>query len=205
MDQPDKVANPARGQLNRENEYFPVPVRARKYDLARRVRPSRPASACSFSTLRLNLLLSRGVPPDFRGGSTGLCTILLSHYHLRALSMFQRRYTCIRRCGRDPNNMHSVVLCTTQIRKNFQDGQGWLDVLNRVSTVPAAFSCTIRRAITNCACGKHVSRPASSARVWGSSQVILLSPNIAVLQCIYVCMYVCMYVLYFFFHLTYSR
>ena len=28
MDQPNKVANPARGNLNRENEYFPVPVRA---------------------------------------------------------------------------------------------------------------------------------------------------------------------------------
>ena len=28
MDQPCKVANPARGQLNRENEYFPVRVRA---------------------------------------------------------------------------------------------------------------------------------------------------------------------------------
>ena len=27
-DQPGKVANPARGQLNRENEYSPVPVRA---------------------------------------------------------------------------------------------------------------------------------------------------------------------------------
>ena len=27
-DQPGKVANPACGQLNRENEYFPVPVRA---------------------------------------------------------------------------------------------------------------------------------------------------------------------------------
>ena len=27
-DQPGKVANPARGQLNRENEHFPVPVRA---------------------------------------------------------------------------------------------------------------------------------------------------------------------------------
>ena len=26
MDQPDKVANPARGELNRENEYSPVPV-----------------------------------------------------------------------------------------------------------------------------------------------------------------------------------
>ena len=27
-DQPGKVANPARGQLNRENEFFPVRVRA---------------------------------------------------------------------------------------------------------------------------------------------------------------------------------
>ena len=27
-DQPGKVANPARGQLNRENEFFPVPVHA---------------------------------------------------------------------------------------------------------------------------------------------------------------------------------
>ena len=28
MDQPGEVANPARGQVNRENEHFPVPVRA---------------------------------------------------------------------------------------------------------------------------------------------------------------------------------
>ena len=27
-DQPGKVANPTRGQVKRENEYFPVPVRA---------------------------------------------------------------------------------------------------------------------------------------------------------------------------------
>ena len=27
-DHEGKVANPARGQLNRENEYFPVPIRA---------------------------------------------------------------------------------------------------------------------------------------------------------------------------------
>ena len=26
MDQPGKVANPSRGQMNRENQYFPVPV-----------------------------------------------------------------------------------------------------------------------------------------------------------------------------------
>ena len=29
MDQPGKVANPARGQLNRENEYFPVRIHSR--------------------------------------------------------------------------------------------------------------------------------------------------------------------------------
>ena len=46
-EQPGKVANPALGQLNRENEYFPVPVRAWEISFARRVRQSRPASACS--------------------------------------------------------------------------------------------------------------------------------------------------------------
>ena len=45
MGQPGKVASPARGQLNRKNEYFPVRVRAREYGLVRRVRQSRPASA----------------------------------------------------------------------------------------------------------------------------------------------------------------
>ena len=68
MDQPSKVVNPARGQLNRENQYLPVPVRAEEFGLAGRVRPSRPASACSFSILRLNLVLTREIPPDFRGG-----------------------------------------------------------------------------------------------------------------------------------------
>ena len=68
MDQPGKVTNPARGQPNRENENSPVLVRAREFGLARRVQPSRPASACSFSILRLNLVLTYGIPPEFRGG-----------------------------------------------------------------------------------------------------------------------------------------
>ena len=33
MDQPGKVANPARGQLNKENEYSPVPVRAWEFGI----------------------------------------------------------------------------------------------------------------------------------------------------------------------------
>ena len=41
MDQPGKVANLARGQLNRENEYFSVRVHAWEFGLARRVRQSR--------------------------------------------------------------------------------------------------------------------------------------------------------------------
>ena len=62
-DQPGKVANPARGQLDRENEYFLVPGRASEFGLARRFQPSRSASAC-----RLNLVLTNGIPPEFRGG-----------------------------------------------------------------------------------------------------------------------------------------
>ena len=68
MDQPGKVANPTRVQLNRENGYSPVPVLALEFGLARRVQPSRPASTCSFSILRLNLVLTYGIPPEFRGG-----------------------------------------------------------------------------------------------------------------------------------------
>ena len=41
---------------------------ARIQYVARRVRPSRPASACLSSTFRLNLVLTQGIPPDFRGG-----------------------------------------------------------------------------------------------------------------------------------------
>ena len=46
---------PACGQLNREKIVFPVRGRAIEYGLARRVQPSRSASARSFSTPRLNL------------------------------------------------------------------------------------------------------------------------------------------------------
>ena len=69
MDQPGKVANPAGGQLNRENGYFPVRVRAWKFGLARQVRQSRPASACSspYSSW-IWCLLTGFLPPEFRGG-----------------------------------------------------------------------------------------------------------------------------------------
>ena len=68
LDQLGKVANPARGQLNRENKYSPVPICARESGLAGRAQPSRPASACSFSKLRQNMVLTYGIPPEFRGG-----------------------------------------------------------------------------------------------------------------------------------------
>ena len=72
MDQTGMVANPARGQLNRKNELFPVPVHFRARDevgLARQVRSSRPTSARSFSTLRLNLVLTREISLAFRDGA----------------------------------------------------------------------------------------------------------------------------------------
>ena len=64
LDQAGKVANSARGQLTRENVFFPVPVRASEFGLTRRVRQSRPASVCSFSIPRLNLVLP-GRPRSF--------------------------------------------------------------------------------------------------------------------------------------------
>ena len=70
MDQPGKVANPACSQLNREETMFPVPVRAREFGLARQVRPSRPASACSFSTPRLKMVLITGFLPVSATAST---------------------------------------------------------------------------------------------------------------------------------------
>ena len=57
--------------------FFPAPVRAREFGLARRARQSRPASARSFPILRLNhqssiinlVLTYAGVPPAFRDGA----------------------------------------------------------------------------------------------------------------------------------------
>ena len=60
--------SPVRGQLNNENELFPVSVGAREFVLARQVWPSRPALLRSFSTLRLNLVLTHGIPTAFRDG-----------------------------------------------------------------------------------------------------------------------------------------
>ena len=61
-DQPGKVANPARGQLKRENQCFPVRVRSR----LRIWSPFR--VSLLISILRRNLVLTYGIPPEFRGG-----------------------------------------------------------------------------------------------------------------------------------------
>ena len=68
MDQPGKVANPVRGQLNRENEYSPAPgawLRIWSRETGSAV-PSR--VSLLISILRLNLVFTYGIPPEFRGG-----------------------------------------------------------------------------------------------------------------------------------------
>ena len=97
MNQPGKVAKPARGQLNRENEYLAVPIRAWDFGLARRVRPSRPASDCSFSIPSLNLVLTHGIPPDFRGS---VHLLILTAIHHRASFEFIGLRICV------PNSVH---------------------------------------------------------------------------------------------------
>ena len=106
MDQPGKVANPARGQTNRENKYFSVPVRTREFGLARQVWLSSPASACSLSVLRLSRVLTHGIPPAFRDGvivhlfilstTVGSVPSLSGHanaYRWRSLPRVRRRRT----------------------------------------------------------------------------------------------------------------
>ena len=67
MDQPGKVANPACGQLNRENNIplSPSCLRIWSREMGSAV-PSR-VSLLIF-ILRLNLVLTYGIPPEFRGG-----------------------------------------------------------------------------------------------------------------------------------------
>ena len=64
-----EVANPARGQLNRENKYFPVYPRSRLrvWPRERSAVRSR-VSLLAFSNLRLNMVLTHGISPGLRGG-----------------------------------------------------------------------------------------------------------------------------------------
>ena len=67
-DQPGKAANPARGQLNRENDIFPRP-RSRLRIWSRETGSAVPSRVSLLvSILRLNTVLTYGIPPDFRGG-----------------------------------------------------------------------------------------------------------------------------------------
>ena len=67
MDQSGKVANPARGQLNRENI---IPLSRACLRIWSRETGSAIPSRVSLliSILRLNLVLTYGVSPEFRGG-----------------------------------------------------------------------------------------------------------------------------------------
>ena len=66
MDQPGKVANLARGQLNRENTYFHSPYL--RLGIWSRETGSAVPSRVSLliSILRLDLVLTYGIPPEFR-------------------------------------------------------------------------------------------------------------------------------------------
>ena len=66
MDQPGKVANPARGQLNREKFIFPCP-RACLRVWSREMSSTGPSRvSLLISILKLNLVLTYGIPPELR-------------------------------------------------------------------------------------------------------------------------------------------
>ena len=68
MAQPGKVANPARGQLDMEIDIFLCP-RSRLIIRSRETCSSVPSRvSLPISILRLNLVLTNGIPPEFRDG-----------------------------------------------------------------------------------------------------------------------------------------
>ena len=67
MDQPGKGANPARGQLNRE-KIFPCPRACLTIWSSETGSAVTSRASLLISILRLNLVLTYGIPPEFRGG-----------------------------------------------------------------------------------------------------------------------------------------
>ena len=67
MDQPGKAANPARGQLNREI-IFPCPRSCLRIWSRETVSAVPSRVSLLISILRLKLVLTYGIPPEFRGG-----------------------------------------------------------------------------------------------------------------------------------------
>ena len=69
MDQPDKVANPARGQLAEQGKQILPCPRSRLRIWSRETGWAVPSRvSLLISILRLNLVLTYGIPPEFRGG-----------------------------------------------------------------------------------------------------------------------------------------
>ena len=68
MDQPGKGANPARGQLNGGNKYSLSPFAPENLVSRDGFDSPVPRQPAHISILRLNLVLTYGIPPGFRGG-----------------------------------------------------------------------------------------------------------------------------------------
>ena len=68
MDEPGKVANPASGQLKKGKCIFPCP-RSRLRIWSRETGSAVPSSvSLLIAILRLKVVLTYGIPPEFRGG-----------------------------------------------------------------------------------------------------------------------------------------
>ena len=69
MDQPGKVASPARGQLNRKNGIFPCPRSCLRIWSREKTGSAVPTCvSLLISILGVNLVLTNGIPSEFRCG-----------------------------------------------------------------------------------------------------------------------------------------
>ena len=76
-DQPGKIINPAHRQLNREKGFLPCP-RSHLRTWSRDTGSAVPYLVrLLIAILRLNLVLTCGIPPEFRGGLHEVLMLLL--------------------------------------------------------------------------------------------------------------------------------
>ena len=87
-DQPGKVANPARGQLAEQRKWV-LPCTRLRLRIWPRETGSTVSSGVSLliSMLRLNLVLTYGIPPEFRGG-VHLPSVNIMHYECSSTYMY---------------------------------------------------------------------------------------------------------------------
>ena len=89
-DQPDKAANPTRGQLAEQGKWN-IPCPRSRLRILSREKGSAVPSRVSLLISILNQVLTYGIPPEFRGG-VNLLSVHLMYHHISSTVIMLRQF-----------------------------------------------------------------------------------------------------------------